>query len=100
MMMMNSQFSLEDGKTYALWHLQGFDFIMQGRKNTLLSLPLSELKVQSSAKRLWPGLVNFVTAVAYHFCLSLPTAFTQPGRSPLAEPCIVFFYVCLRPLWG
>ena len=43
--------------------------------------------IQGSAKRLWPGLVNFITAVAYHFCLSLPAAFTQPGRSLLADPC-------------
>ena len=44
--------------------------------------------VQGSAKRLRPGLVNFINAVAYHFCLSLPAAFTQPGRSLLADPCI------------
>ena len=31
--------------------------------------------------------MNFVTAVAYHFCLVLPAAFTQPGDHPLAEPC-------------
>ena len=34
-------------------------------------------------------MVNFVSAVAYHSCLSLPAAFTQPGRSLLAEPCMV-----------
>ena len=28
-----------------------------------------------------PGLVNFTTAVAYHFCPSLLAAFTQPGAS-------------------
>ena len=38
--------------------------------------------VQGSAKRLWPGLVRFVSALAYHFCL----AFTQPGDHLLAEP--------------
>ena len=27
--------------------------------------------VQASAKRLWPGLVDFVPAIAYHFCQSL-----------------------------
>ena len=31
--------------------------------------------------------MNFIVAVAYHFCLSLPVTFTQPGRSLLAEPC-------------
>ena len=30
------------------------------------------------AKRWVPGLVNFVPAVAYHFCLNLPAAFSQP----------------------
>ena len=40
-----------------------------------------------SAKRRSPGLVNFVTALAYHFCLALPAAFTQPGDHLLAEPC-------------
>ena len=34
-----------------------------------------------------PGLVNFVPAVAYHFCLNLPAAFKQPGARLLAEPC-------------
>ena len=40
--------------------------------------------LQGSAKRRAPGLVNFVTA--YHFCLNLPAAFTQPGNHLLAEP--------------
>ena len=33
--------------------------------------------------------MNFVTALAYHFCLALPAAFTQPGNYLLAEPCPV-----------
>ena len=37
------------------------------------------LNLQGTAKRLRPGLVNFVPAVAYHFCLNLPAAFTKPG---------------------
>ena len=32
-------------------------------------------------------MVNFVPAVAYHICLALPAAFTQPGIHLLAEPC-------------
>ena len=44
-------------------------------------------RVQGSARRLSPGLENFVTAVAYHFCLSLPAAFTQPGSRLLADLC-------------
>ena len=34
-----------------------------------------------------PGLVSFITAVAYHFRPSLPAAFTQPGTSTLADLC-------------
>ena len=34
-----------------------------------------------------PVLVNFVAAVAYHFFLNLPAAFTQPGAHLFAEPC-------------
>ena len=44
--------------------------------------------VQRSAKRGSSGLVNFIAAVAYHFCLALPTAFTQSGQSLLADPCM------------
>ena len=33
------------------------------------------------------GLVNFITAVTYHFCLNLPAAFTQPGAPTLADLC-------------
>ena len=55
-----------------------------------ISAPFERQKpfgVQSSAKRLRPGLVNFVSVVAYHSCLSLPAAFAQPIRSLLADPC-------------
>ena len=47
----------------------------------------SDTHVQSSAIVGSPGLVNFITAVAYHFCPSLPAAFTQPGASTLADLC-------------
>ena len=43
--------------------------------------------VQGTTKRLRPGLVNFVPAVAYGFFLNLPAAFTQPGWSLLVVPC-------------
>ena len=36
-------------------------------------------RIRGSAKRWSPGLVKFVSAVAYYFCLALPAAFTQPG---------------------
>ena len=44
--------------------------------------------VQGPAKRWSPGLVNFVPSLAYHSCLALPAAFTQPGVCLLAEPTI------------
>ena len=44
-------------------------------------------QVQRSAEVGATGLVNFITAVAYHFCPSLPAAFTQPGASTLADLC-------------
>ena len=35
--------------------------------------------LQGSTNRRAPGLVNFVPALAYHFCLNLPAAFTNLG---------------------
>ena len=32
-------------------------------------------------------MVNFVTAVAYHFCLISPAAFSQPGKHSFDDPC-------------
>ena len=46
----------------------------------------TEYILHGSAKRRAPGLVNFVAAVAYHFCLALPAAFTQPWDHFLAAP--------------
>ena len=48
---------------------------------------LKRLYVQGITKRLWPGLVNFVAALAYHFCLNLLVAFTKPDQSTLVVPC-------------
>ena len=47
----------------------------------------SPVTIQGSTKRLRPGLVKFAPAVAYHFYLAMPGAFTQPGRSLLLGPC-------------
>ena len=52
-----------------------------------LYMSLTFLALQRTSKRLRPGLVNFVTALAYHFCLNLSEAFTKPGRSLFADPC-------------
>ena len=55
-----------------------------GRRCSLDAL----VKVQGSAKRWSPGLVNFIPpALAYHFCLYLLAVFTQPGDHLLAGPC-------------
>ena len=47
-----------------------------------------EVAVKGRAKKWAPGLVNFVPALAYHFCLNLPAAFTKPGASTLADLCM------------
>ena len=48
-----------------------------------------EIMLQGSAKRRSPGLVNLV-AIAYHFSLALPSAFTQPVDYLSAELCILY----------
>ena len=53
-----------------------------------------EYTVQGISKRLFLGLVNFVPAVAFHLCLNLPEAFSQPGNGLLEVPCKAFL---LRP---
>ena len=45
------------------------------------------MSLQGLANPRIPGLVNLVTAVAYHFCLNLLGAFSQPGARGLADPC-------------
>ena len=50
-----------------------------------------ELSLQRSAKVGAPGLVNFITAVAYDFCPSLTAASTQPGASTSADLCTCLF---------
>ena len=57
----------------------------------LVSRKVSKMKLcystqqQSTAKRWAPGFVNFVAAVAYHFCLALLVAFMQPCARLLAD---------------
>ena len=34
-----------------------------------------------------PHLLNFVTAVNYHFGLDLPETFSQPGKNSFGDPC-------------
>ena len=44
--------------------------------------------IYRESRRLFPGLVNFVPAIAYLFCLYLPAAFSQPGDHNFAGPCM------------
>ena len=44
--------------------------------------------VQGSSIRWAQGLVNFVPAVADHFCLNLPEAFSEPRARLILEPRI------------
>ena len=44
-------------------------------------------EIQGTSRWPFPGLVNFVPAVAYHFCLNMPEAFSQPGNGLLEVPC-------------
>ena len=37
-------------------------------------------------------MVNFVAALAFHFCLALPAAFTQPGYPLLADACTLMTF--------
>ena len=55
--------------------------------------------VQGSANPQTPGLVNFVTAVAYHLCLNLPRAFSQPGARGLADLCISVGTRCISGMF-
>ena len=57
-------------------------------------LPQRRIKVQGSTNRRALGFVNFVLALAYHFCLHLPAAFSQPGARLLVEPCI-WYVICV-----
>ena len=49
-------------------------------------LRLWDLLLEGSAERPFPGLANSVPAVAYHFCLNLPAAFSQPGNDLIVKP--------------
>ena len=59
----------------------------QASGNWPFQIPLRNGEAQSLAERRVPGLVNFVPAVAYHFCHNLPAAFTQPGTRLSAKLC-------------
>ena len=43
--------------------------------------------LEGRTERLFLGLVNFVPAVAYRFCLNYPAIFSQPGNGLIVQPC-------------
>ena len=55
------------------------------------------LDIQGISIRPFPGLVNFVLAVAYLFCLNMPAAFSQPGNGLIEIPCICG--LCEYAIW-
>ena len=59
-----------------------FTVLALSSKQAPASLGIPRAIVQGSAARQSPGLVNFVPTLAYHFCLALPVAFTQPEVRP------------------
>ena len=61
--------------------------------------PRGQARAQRSAKVGAPGLVNFINAVAYRFCPSLPAAFTQPTVHLIAEPCTLTWAASRSPLF-
>ena len=72
---------------FQVWFVASGQLIM---RHLLHHLHLGSVKrwpVPGSAIRRAPGLVKFVTAVAYHFCLNLPRASSQPGARGLADSC-------------
>ena len=53
-------------------------FVLENAQLLLQSLISFVKDIQGAAKRRAPCLVNFVPAVAVHFCLAMPAAFTLP----------------------
>ena len=69
---------------------------LESQDSTLFAIKQNgENSVRGSTVRQASGLMNFAAAVAYHFCLGLPTALTQPWAHLLAEPCIEKCPACL-----
>ena len=58
---------------------------------TIVVQPDLTLGIQGSTRRPFPGLMNFVIVVAYHFCLNLAAAFSQPGNGPVHFPWPLFW---------
>ena len=50
---------------------------------------------QGSPKEWAPGFENFVPAVAYHFCLTMPAKFSQPWVHSFGNPCALSKLICI-----
>ena len=62
--------------------------VVRKRSHEMCVIPGTAVSaLHGSPKESFPGLVNFVTAVAYHLCLNLPRAFSQPGKHSFGDPC-------------
>ena len=72
------------GKIHSVRYIGGIKFASNIFCKFLTNF--DSLLLLGSAIRWSPGLVNFVTALAYHFCIALPAGFTQPLDYLLAEP--------------
>ena len=59
-------------------------------------LGLSET-ILAITTRLFQGLVIFVPALAYHFCLNLPSTFSQPVNGRIEIPCMIKMFRDLVP---
>ena len=64
------------GKIHSVRYIGGIKFASNIFCKFLTNF--DSLLLLGSAIRWSPGLVNFVTALAYHFCLAMPAAFMQP----------------------
>ena len=79
----------EEG-TYSMDELAIGWLVLQGKGTSVLFHLFkfhTYIDVQGSTNRRGPGFMNFVLALAYHFCLNMHAAFTQPGARLLVEPC-------------
>ena len=47
--------------------------------------------IQGLTIRPFPGLVNFVHAIAYHFCLNLPAAFFATWERPYSQALLPLY---------
>ena len=74
-------------------HSHSFKVVL-GKSTFAKHFHTSRPTLQGFTNRQAPGLVNFVPALAYHFCLNLLAAFTQPGARLLVEPCTMILGYC------